>query len=65
MGKRKVRPLIPRRGERAKIVKEGLKAGMENDQIIGMVQDAFPYESRKKVQTMISRYKALMESKYA
>ncbi len=66
MGTGKVQPgLKPRRGERAHIVREGLKAKMTNDQIVGLVQDRFPDEPRKRVQTMISRYRLFLGRRYA
>lgn len=49
----------PPRGARAHVVKEGLKADMTNDEIVAMVQEKFPGETRKRVQTMISRYRLM------
>lgn len=59
MGKGPVQGMRPLRGERAHIVREGLKAAMTGDQIVAMVQERFPAEPRKRVQTMISRYRLL------
>ena len=65
MGQGPVLGVIPKRGERAHIVREGLKAQMTNDEIIDMVHEKFPDEPRKRVQTLISRYRLLGVGRYA
>lgn len=47
------------RGARAKVIREGLKAGMENDAIVTLVFEQLGVQNRKKVQTQISRYRNL------
>jgi hypothetical protein len=57
MGESAIPTTSPRRGEKAAIVRQGLKEGWDNDRIIKAVQDKFPLHTRKNIQTLISRYR--------
>ena len=48
------------RGRKAQLVREGLKAGMNNEEIIRLVSEGLPDYGRKSIQTMISRYRMLL-----
>lgn len=49
------------RGARARVVRHGLLVGWTNDQIIDKINELYPGQNRKNVQTLISRYREFVK----
>ena len=57
------RVAVPPRGAKARIIRAGIAQGLDNESIIRSVEQLYPGQNRKKVQTEISRYRKYLATK--